>query len=158
MEKEITIEKSCLFTGHRSLREDFDLVGLKRAIFELIKKGVDTFYCGMAVGFDMLAGEVILKAREKFPSIKLIACIPFVGQEKYYDEEDKKRYASLLESADERVIISDRFSKASYLKRNRYMADRSKYMIAYLKEKSGGTAMTVDYFKTKKDVEIIYIK
>lgn len=158
MEKEITIEKSCLFTGHRSLREDFDLVGLKRAIFELIKKGVDTFYCGMAVGFDMLAGEEVLKIKEEFPSVKLIACIPFVGQDKYYDEEDKKRYASLLERADEKVIIRDCFSKASYLERNRYMADRAKYMIAYLKEKKGGTAMTVDYFKKKKEVEIYYIK
>ncbi len=142
--------KSCAFTGHRELLPDFDAAGLWDAIEGVIKKGAEVFYNGMAVGFDMLAAEAVLTLRKKYPHIKLVACIPFYNQEKYYNDTDKARYARILKEADEQVVLSESFSREAPLKRDRYMADQADVLIAYCKKSQGGTAYTVNYFKKKK--------
>ena len=68
--------KACAFTGHRSLAEDFSDIRLKQEIHSLLEKGVRTFYNGFAVGFDTEAIKAVLSFKEKYPDIKLIACIP----------------------------------------------------------------------------------
>lgn len=146
--------KSCAFTGHRTLREGFDEKNLKNAVLALIERGVDTFYNGMAKGFDLLAAETVLSFKDKYPSVKLIACIPYYGQEKNYLEEDKKRYLTILNGADQKIILSDRYYKGCMHVRNNYMADRADVLVAYLKEEKGGTASTVKYFKRKKNAVI----
>ena len=47
--------KICAFTGHRELEESFSLEKLRKAVETLVEKGVETFYCGMAKGFDWSA-------------------------------------------------------------------------------------------------------
>lgn len=149
---------SCAFTGHRFLESDFSERKLKKTINALIKKGVDTFYNGMAMGFDLLAAETVLAEKKKSPHIRLICCIPCPAQDKYFSEEDKERYAAVLEQADEQVLLSNFYFKECMLKRNRYMCDRADYLIAYCNKSTGGTAYTVRYFKkTKPDCEILYI-
>lgn len=150
--------KSCAFTGHRELLPTFDAAGLWEAIEDVIQRGAEIFYNGMAVGFDMLAAEAVLFLKKKYPQIKLVVCIPFYNQEKYYNDTDKARYARILKEADEQVILSESFSKDAPLKRDRYMADRADVLIAYCKRKNGGTAYTVNYFgKIKPLNEIIRI-
>ena len=156
-EQFILKEKSCAFTGHRDLKSDFSLKKLEKEIVSLIKKGVDTFYCGMAVGFDLVVGKIVVSLKNEYPQIKLVACVPFNGQEKYYDGEDKERYYKILDFADEKVVLHETFKKYAYLQRNRYMVDRSNYLIAYLRENKGGTHQTVEYFKKKGEGEIIFI-
>ena len=56
--------KSCIFTGHRELGEDFSVKKLKKEIENVIKRGVDTFYNGMAIGFDMFSAETVLKLKK----------------------------------------------------------------------------------------------
>ena len=63
---------SVAFTGHRfipydkiaSLRE-----ALKTVILEHYNRGIRIFYCGMAMGFDLLAAEVVLSMKETYPDI-----------------------------------------------------------------------------------------
>ena len=158
MEQQVILkEKSCAFTGHRSLDVDFSLKKLEKAILSLIEKGVDTFYCGMAVGFDTKAAELVLSLKKKYGHIKLVACVPFKGQEKYYSFSEKEEYFQLLEKADEQVVLHDTFKKYAYWDRNRYMVDRSDYLIAYLRDERSGTHQTVEYFKKKGEGEIIFI-
>ena len=59
---EKTPPKTCAFTGHRTLGEDFSPRKLKSEIKKLILAGVDTFYNGMSMGFDLLAAEKTLEA------------------------------------------------------------------------------------------------
>ena len=59
-------KKSCAFTGHRQLGEDFSLKKLKKSIKTLIEQGVDTFYNGMAMGFDLAAAEMVLILKKKY--------------------------------------------------------------------------------------------
>lgn len=142
--------KTCAFTGHRALPPSFNAAALWDEIETLIKQGVEIFYNGMAIGFDMLAAEAVLTLKKKYSHIKLVACIPFYNQEKYYDDTDKARYARILKEADEQVILSESFSREAPLKRNRYMVEKADVLIAYCKKNQGGTAYTVNYFKKKK--------
>ena len=150
--------KSCAFTGHRDMDDNFSVLKLKKIIKGLIEKGVDTFYCGVAMGFDMLAGEIVIKYKKKYPNIKLVVCIPCYNQEKYYSAEDKKRYVKLCEKADEKTVLFERYVKGCPLARNRYMADRADVLLAYCKKDTGGTAYTVNYFHQKYPLkEIIFL-
>ena len=142
--------KSCAFTGHRELPPSFNAAALWDALEALIKEGVEIFYNGMAIGFDMLAAEAVLMLKKKYPHIKLVACIPFYNQEKYYNDTDKARYARILKEADEQVLLSESFSREAPLKRNRYMAEHADVLVAYCKKSQGGTAYTLNYFKKKK--------
>ena len=54
--------KTCAFTGHRDLPPSFDAAALWDEIEVLIKQGVEVFYNGMAIGFDMLAAEAVLES------------------------------------------------------------------------------------------------
>ena len=91
-------------------------------------------------------------------NVKLIACIPCYGQERYFTEKDKKRYVEILQRADEKIILSDTYTPDCMLKRNRYMCDNADVLIAYLRQNKGGTAYTVQYFTKRYPAkEIIYI-
>ncbi len=144
-----TAPKSCAFTGHRVLEKDFSVQALKREVKKLIERGVETFYCGLAPGFDLLAGEVVLYYKKKYDNVRLFACVPCKNQEKYYSANDKKRYLELIEKADEKVVLYEEYTKWCMLERDRYMADRADVLLAYLKKDTGGTAYTVNYFSKK---------
>ena len=150
--------KICVFTGHRDLQEDFSKENLKAAILEMIALGVDTFLCGMAIGFDLAAAEAVLAFKKKNPSLKLIACIPCIGQEKYFSKADQKRYVTLLKKVDEKVILADAYFKGCMQVRDKYMAERADVMITYCKKQEGGTAYTVRCFKRlHPDGKIIFL-
>ena len=147
---------TCSFTGHRELGKDFSKKILSKTIEDLIKSGVKTFYSGMAMGFDLECAETVVKLKKKY-DVKLIACIPFINQEKYYSESDKKRYAKLICQADEQVVLSEHFSKNSYVIRNKYLVEKGDVLIAYLREEKSGTGMTVRFFRAAKKGKIIFL-
>ena len=81
-EEKLNTVKTCVFTGHRELGDDFSVRRLKKEIKALILQGVDTFLNGMAMGFDLISAEAVLSFKKKFPFIRLIACIPCYHQDK----------------------------------------------------------------------------
>ena len=149
-------EKTCAFTGHRELEADFDVKKLEENIELLIKKGVEIFYNGGALGFDLIAAEIVLKLKNKY-DIKLIMCVPFYGQEKYFSSAQKEVYNKILKASDEVIILSDTYYKGCFLRRNDYMIENADYLIAYLKKAVGGTAYTVNKFRAKKGDNILFI-
>ena len=145
-----TLGRSAAFSGHRHISPDRApslLKDLGTTIARLYEEGVTTFYCGMAMGFDLMAAESVLNLRAFHPEVKLIAVIPFKGQDKFYTDEDKARYAQALASADEKVIMSKSYSRSSYLRRNIYMLNNASTLVAYLdpNQKFGGTAYTCSH-------------
>ena len=152
------VVKSCAFTGHRYLQEDFSLIELEETLRSLIERGVNTFYNGMAIGFDLLCAECVLALKKEFPQIRLIACLPCSNQERGYSKTDKLRYNDILCKVDEYVLLSEAYYNGCMLTRNRYMADRADVLVAYIRRKTGGTAYTVRYFeKSFPDREIILL-
>ena len=143
-------DKSCFFTGHRILPTG-ELpkicIKLDREIENMItKNGVTDFFCGGALGFDMLAAERVLAAREKFEGIQLIMALPCRNQtEKWRNGAEIRRYENILSKADFVFYICEEYEKGCMYKRNRFMADRSKFGIAYRTHYHGGTDYTVKY-------------
>ena len=137
---------------------DFKEEALKNAVKEAIKEGVEIFYCGMAMGFDLLAAETVFYLKEEFPKIRLVACVPCYGQEKSFSKEDKARYVEALKKADERIILSERYYRGCMQVRDKYMAERADMLIAYCKKETGGTAYTVKCFqKLRPSGEIVFL-
>ena len=153
---------SCCFTGYRPQKFPFpvditnsDYLRFENSLTEqlntLINEGCRTFYCGMAMGFDIIAAEAVLTLSTIYPSfdIKLIAVVPFIEQSASFSDEWLKRYNNVLAACDETVLISDNYYPACYMKRNYYMVDNSDFVLTFYSGKSGGTARTVKYAESK---------
>ena len=147
--------KACCFTGHRPDKCEFLYDGrsgefvvlrdeLERAILGALDSGVETFYCGGAWGFDLLAAETLLSFREKY-KFSLVFVVPFEGQESGFPAEWKRRYATVRSCADEVICLSESYYRGCYYNRNRYMVDHSDMVIAHYDGSAGGTRNTVNY-------------
>ncbi len=136
----------CAFTGHRDIKAGFDGELFGRSIENLIKLGADTFYDGMARGFDLIAAKKIIDLKEYY-SVKLIACIPFGGQADTMKGEDRKLYEEVLECCDDVHVLSAAYYPGCMYARNRFMVDNADVVYAYFHGGKGGTRYTVDYAK-----------
>ena len=138
-------ENCVSFTGHRqapySLMEPLD-----RIVGTLIEQGFTTFYSGMALGFDMMAAEAVLKAKQTHPKVKLIAVLPFPEQDSKFSEQTKLRYRHILSQADKTVITSPCYTNAGvYHIRNRYLVDHCSLIVCYFNGTPGGTQKTLEF-------------
>lgn len=140
-------EKSITFTGHRIIplvRQEEVRVRLATTVAFACKSGMTRFYCGMALGFDMMATEVVLSLKDQFPDIRLIAIVPFSGQSSQWASSEQERYRQILAKADKVVVLSGNYFRGCLLRRNDYMLSHSCGVIAYYNGKpQGGTSYTV---------------
>ena len=145
----------CALTGHRDLPENFDVNKLYDLLEQTILDGYDTFYCGMARGFDLLALDCLVSLGRKY-HLKLIACIPYIGQERSFPQEEKERYQKLLEWCDEKKVLNAYYFNGCCQIRDRYMVDEADLVVAYCTKDKGGTAYTVSYAdKQGKEIRIL---
>ena len=145
--------QTCCFTGHRHLPKE-KLPGIVRrleAVVEnLIAQAVIYYGCGGAIGFDLLAGETVLKLKKKYPQIRLIMVLPCVGQDKKWRQPDKDRYRMLLDACDKVVYVQREYDADCMLKRNRHLVDHSGVCVAYFVRLQSGSGYTVSYAQSKK--------
>lgn len=137
----------CCFTGHRVLpagKTEEICRRLEAALETLIGRGVSFFGCGGALGFDLLAGEAVLRLREKHPHIKLIMVLPCRGQDKNWSLVQKRRYAALLDGCDKVRCLSPAYHPGCMRIRNQYLVGHAGFCLAYLTGASGGTFYTVE--------------
>lgn len=147
---------SCAFTGHRKIADAPDMKKLREIIVSLIDRGVTDFYCGLAVGFDMIAAELIISMKAEYPQLRLIGCVACEGQSRYFTRENVEKYNKILSLCDQVEVLSDRYFNGAMLVRNNFMVDRCAYLIAYLREETGGTVYTVRRAQSKNRT-IFYI-
>lgn len=162
-------KKVACFTGHRpqsipylwnetstqslKLKEN-----LKRSIIELIENhGVSHFISGMAIGVDMIAAEIVLEIKKKYPEITLECALPCETQANNWTENYRDRYFSIIEMSDKETLLQTHYSRDCMHKRNRYMVDNSDYVIAVWNGLPSGTGKTVLYAK-ENNKQIIQIK
>ena len=143
-------KKTCCFTGHRKIsadRSDILKFLLEHIIRLAVQKSYRTFITGGAVGFDTLAAQAVLNAKQiyKRKKIKLILAIPYPEQADKWDKSDVDEYERIKALADKVIYISAEKKKGCMHKRNRYMVDNSSLCVAYMTKKSGGTAYTMNY-------------
>jgi len=122
---------SVCFSGHRSVpfakRRELKQC-LKSEIAKAYADGYRCFYCGMAMGFDLL----------------VIAVVPFRCQSDRWSKEEQAKYDAILRIVDDVVVLSERYFNGCLLRRNDYMVNRSSRLIAYFDgNPKGGTFYTV---------------
>lgn len=158
---------ACSFTGHRPDRlpsgwrqEASALSPLRRAMDAAIggalEDGYRTFLCGMALGTDILAAELVLGRRERGQSLRLIAALPCPGQDSRWSREQQARYRRLLSRADGVQVLCDRYTPYCMAARNRWMVEHSARLIAVYDGGSGGTAGTVSLAR-RQGLEMVTI-
>lgn len=139
-------EKTCCFTGHRKI-EKAELPELEKRLARtmdmLVRQGVIYFGCGGALGFDLMAGYMVLRCKRKYDFVKLIMVLPCGNQDARWSAVDKTAYQKLLAAADKTVCLSENYFDGCMRKRNLHLAQNSGYCIAYLKDERSGTGQTV---------------
>lgn len=136
-------------TGHRPNKlwgyntADAHYQVVRDALKETIRKtGAGTVISGMALGFDQLGADVAASD----PDLRLVAAIPFRGQESKWPYQSRHQYYQLLDKADEQVIVSDgEYSPKKMMDRNRWMVDHADIVVALWDGTPGGTKNCVDY-------------
>lgn len=142
-------EAAICFTGHRSLPPEGER-GIRdrteAAMREYIRRGVDTFLVGGALGFDTLAQLTAIRLRAELPYLRVVMVIPCRDQDARWGAKARSLYATLLRLSDERIVLHEAYTPSCMHERNRYMIDHSGACIACWDGRaSGGTAATVRY-------------
>ena len=139
------MEKICSFCGHGKewdLPMDID-IRIEVAVSDLISKNVNVFYSGGMGAFDSKCEAVILKLKQKYKDLKLILIIPYLT--KTLDDISKaKKYDEIIFPDLGRVHY-----KSAIQKRNRWMIDRSDFLLSYVKNSTGGARQSFEYAKRK---------
>ena len=133
---------SVAFTGHRTYR-GAAADALRRTVGELYARGFRNFLSGMAVGFDLAAAEAVLELRERAPGVRLVAAVPFRGQEMRFSPADRERFRRVLAAADHSVTLSPSYHAGCYAVRNNYLVEHAALLVAWYDGSPGGTHYTV---------------
>lgn len=150
------------FTGHRTYGGQA-AAALRATVGELYVRGFRTFLCGMAMGFDLAAAEAVLACRDSetgsafspaaapdphfphtpMPGLRLVAVIPFRGQESRFPAVDRERFRRVLAAADHSVTLSPSYHAGCYAVRNNYLVEHAALLVAWYDGSPGGTHYTV---------------
>lgn len=158
---------TCCFTGHREAKlpwqsDEADLrclelkANIAKAVCSAYDEGIRHFVCGMANGCDLYFAEAVLHLRELKPDITLEAAVPCPTQADSWRKDLRDRHHEILMRCDTRTLISEVYDRQCMMKRNQYMVDVSRMLIAASNGQSGGAENTIRYAK-RKGLEIVRI-
>ena len=163
------IMKSVAFTGYRPKKLSFgsdlshpDAVRLRanlRTEYErLIKRGFRQFLTGGALGCDMMAAEIVLELKQHYGSnsgIMHVLCMPCFDYYAGWSSENKERLQKIRENSLSFYVSERPYFNGCMQKRNRYMVDTSRVLLAVYDGQSGGTHSTMEYAKSKNRKVIV---
>ena len=160
--------KSACFAGHRASKMPYNEMSkeheileniLKEEIIKLIRDGVSEFYAGGQKGIDTLAALLVLNIEEEFgTTANLNLVLPYENMQSGFSLLQMDNIERIKQKANAIIILNDEYTTSCYRERNKYMIDKSDYLIAVCMEKSSrsGTKMTINMAK-KIGLEIIKI-
>ena len=168
------MSRICCFTGYRPHRFHFSPDGLRpeqvqaalgEQIRRLYDEGYRTFISGMSAGVDLWAAAEVLTLQESHPEVKLIAAVPFAGQESHWPIPLQREYRRIWDAAQQVKVLFDAAAAgenaaACYRERNHWMVNRADTVLAVceidLADSRTGTAATVRYAR-RLQKRILYI-
>ena len=131
--------KRCFFIGHREASDDL-LPALRAAIEQhIVEYGVTEFLVGKYGGFDRLAAQCVIAAKQKHPDITLTLLLPYHPSERKIDLPqgyDGSCYPPGQESVPRQVAI---------VRANRYAVDQSDNLIAFVWHAGSNARNILDY-------------
>ncbi len=116
---------------------------LRLAIGQLVEEGFDTFICGMATGFDLMAGEAVCDFIESGAAVTLVAAIPFPGQADRFAPADRLLYERVLGYAAHTHTLCPSYRKECYHLRNDFLVAGASVLLCFYNGSPGGTRYTV---------------
>ncbi len=137
-------EMACALTGHRDVPTNFDKKMLFDDLEAIVRAGYTMFYCGMAMGFDLMALECLIELKSRY-HVRVEACIPFPDQAKRFPAAEREKYERLLKACDSQAVLYPTFFPGAFCARDRYMVDRAELLYAYCTKSTGGASYTVHY-------------
>ena len=160
-------EHTCCFTGHREYKlpwgsneNDPRCRKLQQQLFDAVDAvyaaGIRHFICGMANGCDLYFFDAARYLRLQHPEVTIEAAIPYSGQADRWRPELRERYAYDLRQCDYQTLVQETYTPGCMMRRNRYMVDASRILIAAFDGRPGGTARTLEYAAQRR-LEIIQI-
>lgn len=137
---------ACGFCGHADTPEKV-YAPLRSCIEELIcRQGVREFYVGSQGAFDHMALRALREMKEKYPFIRYAVVLAYLpGKSVPQDPADPTIFPEGLEQVPPRFAIS---------RRNRWMVDNCRWMVAYVTRGFGGAVKTLALAR-KKGVTVI---
>lgn len=130
------------FSGHRSYDGSAD-DRLRSVVADLYAEGVRTFRVGMAEGFDLAAGEVVLSLMELYDDIVLEAYVPWPLFSARFDRESKLKYDAVIAKAQIIRYAGFAFQNTIFHQRNDMLVDGAGYLVAWWNGSRSGTGYTV---------------
>jgi hypothetical protein len=115
-----------------------------------------TIVSGMALGFDLILAIAAIRARDEMGAdVRLVAAVPFEGQERKWVRENPKAvaaYKAAWARADEVFVLFPDDKNRALNRCNCWMVDQSEHVLAFWNglgvpyaPGNGGTAHCVDY-------------
>ena len=162
-------QHTCCFTGHRPDKLPWGTnekdprcsklkLQLDTALEQAYTDGLRHFICGMARGCDLYFCQAVLDLRARHPEVTVEAAIPCLSQTDSWPLTERMRHAALLDQCDFETMVQHNYDRGCMMRRNRYMVDRSRRIIAvYDGIPKGGTAATLAY-AMKHDLETDIIR
>lgn len=120
----------CTFLGHRDCPKTIKPT-LKAEIERLIENGVDSFLVGNNGYFDLYVQQVLQEIEEKNPKIKYSIVLAYMPNNRTRFVVDSKK--TLVPDGIEGII-----PKYAISYRNKWLIEKSDYVITYIKHTFGG--------------------
>lgn len=138
---------ACTFFGHKDTPKEIE-PALRSALVDLIEnKNVLTFYVGNQGSFDHMARRCLMGLKEIY-AINYAVVLAYLPGKKY-DPEEKSPDDTILPDGIETV---PRKFAINYC--NRWMIERSDYVVTYVKRTIGGAARFKELAEAKKKTVI----
>ena len=137
---------ACGFCGHADAPKEL-YVPLRNSIEQLIcQQDAREFYVGSQGAFDHMALRALRETKEKYPFIRYAVVLAYLpGKSVPQDPADPTIFPEGLEQVPPRFAIS---------RRNRWMVDNCRWMVAYVTRGFGGAVKTLALAR-KKGVTVI---
>lgn len=115
------------------------------------------FITGMAIGADQLFAQAVIRLMDQGMLCRLIAAVPFKGQEAIWPQRSKEIYFEVLARCEVNYISSPGYTAAKMQKRNEWMVNRATSVLAVWDGKqTGGTYNAVQAAKKAgKEITVI---
>lgn len=144
----------CTFAGHREVYQ----ANISDKLDEAISKIVDSndsfrFLVGGMDDFDRMCSSADHRAKRKYPDkqISLELVLPYLTKEL---NENKNYYESSYDDVIIPIELAGTHYKSAITKRNRWVVDKSDWLIAFVYRDFGGAYTTLRYAE-KKGLQII---
>lgn len=106
---------------------------------ERMPDGAEEPFCGMPGSSVAPSG----RGGGPYPDLRLVAVVPFEGQQARFSAGERRRYERVLAAADKVVVLAPAYRRGCYAVRNDFLAAHAALLVAWYDGSPGGTQYTL---------------